>query len=90
MKQAERLPVQIGCDIHPWMRAWVVVVDHPYVAVTAEDGTFSIKDLPVGEHQFRIWHERVGSIEKSLTVLVKDNADTAVPSIKVPIKALFP
>ena len=51
MKQAERLPVQIGCDIHNWMRAYWVVVDHPYAAVTDKDGHYRILELPPGEYQ---------------------------------------
>jgi hypothetical protein len=90
MKQAETLPVGIGCDIHPWMKGWWLVVDHPYAAVTAADGSFTIKDLPAGEHEFRVWQEKVGYVEKSLKVVVKDKADTAVPTMKVPVKTLFP
>uniref|UniRef100_A0A7C2JYP3 Rhamnogalacturonan lyase domain-containing protein n=1 Tax=Schlesneria paludicola TaxID=360056 RepID=A0A7C2JYP3_9PLAN len=89
MKLAETLPVGIGCDIHPWMKGWWVVVDHPYAAVTDKDGTFEIKDLPAGEHEFRVWQERMGYVEKSLKVTVKDKATTEVPTIKVPVKSLL-
>lgn len=83
MKQAETLPVGIGCDIHPWMKGWWVVVDHPYVAVTDAKGEFTIKNLPAGEHEFRVWQEKVGYVEKSLKVTVKDKANTEVPVIKM-------
>ncbi|MBS0202467.1 MAG: hypothetical protein JSS49_06165 [Planctomycetes bacterium] len=68
---AERLPAKVGCDIHPWMQAWWVILDHPYVAVTDEAGKFEIADLPAGEHEFRVWQEKVGYLEKGWKVTVK-------------------
>lgn len=56
----DRLPVKVNCDFHPWMLAHWLVVDHPYAAVTDKDGKFSIPNLPVGEHNFIVWHERRG------------------------------
>lgn len=61
---AEPLPMKIGCDIHPWMVAWVLILDHPYAAVTDENGEFSIPGLPPGTHEFRVWHEKAGYLEK--------------------------
>lgn len=89
VKQGESVPVQVKCDIHPWMTGWWVMVDHPYAVVTGEDGTFEIKGLPAGEHEFRVWQEKVGYLEKSLKVTVKADAETVVPDIKVPSKTLF-
>ncbi|MBI1344705.1 hypothetical protein GC163_00300 [bacterium] len=86
LKIAESVPMQIGCDIHPWMRGWWVVTDHPYAAVTAADGTFEIKGLPAGEHEFRVWQEKVGYVERKLKVVVKADAETTVPDIKAVIK----
>lgn len=83
LKFAENVPVGIKCDIHPWMSGYWIAVDHPYAAVTATDGTFSIKGLPAGEHEFRVWHP-VGYLEKSLKVVVKAGGETSVPDIKVP------
>jgi hypothetical protein len=87
-KLAENLPIEIRCDIHPWMRGWVMVVDHPYATVTAADGTFEIKDLPPGDNEFRVWQEKVGYLEKSLIVKVADGKETVVPTIKVPAATL--
>jgi plastocyanin len=50
---------QIRCDIHPWMRAWIGVVNHPYFAVTDVDGTFEIRDLPPGRYTLSLWHEKL-------------------------------
>lgn len=89
MRAGESVPVQVGCDIHPWMRGWWLVVDHPYAAVTGEDGSFTIKGLPPGEHEFRVWQEKVGYLEKSLKVTVKAGEETEIADIKVPAKTLF-
>jgi plastocyanin len=53
----ERMPVRVSCSIHPWMKAWVVVKDSPYVAVSNKAGEFSISNLPVGKWTFQVWHE---------------------------------
>jgi len=53
---ADRLPIQIECNIHPWMKGWVRVFDHPYFAVTDADGKFEIKDAPAGNYRVMIWH----------------------------------
>ena len=64
----EALPVRVDCSIHPWMKAWLIVSDHPYVAVTGEDGGFEIQNIPVSEWKFRFWHERPGYMK----TLVRD------------------
>jgi hypothetical protein len=55
--KAEAVPQPVVCNIHPWMKGYIVAQDHPYVAVTGENGTFEIKDIPVGQHEFQFWHE---------------------------------
>lgn len=53
--------IQVGCDAgHDWMRAYVHVFDHPYFAVTAKDGRFSL-EVPPGRYTLRIWHETLGT-----------------------------
>ncbi|MEX0820057.1 MAG: methylamine utilization protein, partial [Pirellulaceae bacterium] len=48
---------------HPWMKASMMVCDHPYFAVTDADGSFSIPNVPAGvELEFRVWHEKAGYI----------------------------
>ncbi|MFT3696282.1 MAG: carboxypeptidase regulatory-like domain-containing protein [Kofleriaceae bacterium] len=53
--------VGLQCDVHGWMKAYVVVNDSPYFAVTAADGTFEIKDLPVGDYTLEAWHPTLGT-----------------------------
>ena len=37
-------PFYIKCDVHPWMKSWVLVQDHPFFAVTDENGNFTIEE----------------------------------------------
>ena len=70
-KQAEQEPISVVCDIHAWMRAYHLPIDHPFAAVSSADGTFEIKDLPAGKHEFKVWHEVGGLLEKALIVTIK-------------------
>ncbi len=79
-KVAESLPLQVKCDIHPWMTAWWLVLDHPYAAVTDAEGKFKIEDLPVGEHKFFVWQEGFGYVvgpkgEREFTVTIAPKKD---------------
>lgn len=58
--KAERRPMQINCDIHPWMKGWLFVFDHPFFAVTGEDGSFEITGVPAGTQNLVVWQEKVG------------------------------
>ena len=53
---ADRFPVQIQCNIHPWMNGWVRIFNHPYYAVTDADGAFELKDAPAGTYRLIVWH----------------------------------
>lgn len=69
-KKAEN--IKYKCDVHPWMTAWIRVLDNPYFAVTNEDGKFSIdtKGLPDGQYTLVAWQEKYG--EQTKPVQVKD------------------
>jgi hypothetical protein len=49
-------PVKVGCDVHPWMNAYVLALDHPYAAVTNEKGEFEIKNVPAGKVMVIVYH----------------------------------
>ena len=49
--------VEVRCIQHPWTRAYISVFDHPYFAVTEDDGTFKIDSLPPGKYTVNVWHE---------------------------------
>jgi hypothetical protein len=57
---AERTPIEVQSSIYPWMRAYLWVLDHPYFAVTNEDGEFEIKYAPRGELRLVVWQEAMG------------------------------
>jgi hypothetical protein len=59
---------RMRCGVHPWMTAWVVVLDHPFFAVTADDGSFEIRGLKPGKHTLVAWHERSVSQEADVEV----------------------
>lgn len=59
---------EVRSDVHPWMQAWVRVLDNPYFDVSRADGGYSIKDLPPGTYTLRAWHETLGEQEKQITV----------------------
>jgi hypothetical protein len=64
----EREIIRVDCDLHPWMRAWVVVADHPFYAVTNDQGEFMLDNVPPGEYTFQLWQESLGVVTKDVTV----------------------
>jgi hypothetical protein len=78
----EPLPMTVECNIHPWMKAVWLVIDHPYGAVTDADGKFTIPKLPAGDYTFVVWHERVGYIDKAMKATIKAGAKTDVGDVK--------
>ena len=61
-------PFQIKCDVHPWMTAYTMIVTNPFYFVTAEDGKFTISDLPAGTYEIEAWHEKLGKKTEKVTV----------------------
>jgi plastocyanin len=59
---------KVSCDVHPWMRAWLVVLPTAAFGVTGEDGKYGIADLPPGRHRIKIWHERLGEREAEVEI----------------------
>lgn len=60
--------VKVNCDIHDWMGAWIVVMGHPYYAITDADGSFIIPNVPAGTYILELWHEQLGSLTREVTV----------------------
>ena len=50
-------PFIIKCDVHPWMRTWAGVFDHPFYAVTDDMGKFTLENVPAGTYTVTAWHE---------------------------------
>ncbi len=77
----EKLPFQVKCDMHAWMQAYHLALDHPWGTITNANGTFEIKDVPATEVTLRIWHEKAGGkggyLQRSLKVTIpKDGTAT--------------
>ena len=67
----EPLPVSVNCDYHKWMKGWHLVLDHPFGAISDENGRFEIKGLPPGKYEFVVWHESPGYLSRKQAVEIK-------------------
>ncbi len=68
--------IHLKCDVHFWMAGYIHVLANPYFAITGDDGTFTIKDLPAGTYTVELWHEKLGVQDQTITV--KDGETKAV------------
>jgi len=66
--------VALGCNIHDWMSAYVVVLATPWFAKTGADGRAAVADVPPGRYRAEVWHARLAKIE------TRDVAVTAAPA----------
>jgi hypothetical protein len=69
--------IRIKCDVHGWMSAYCGVLSHPFFAVTAADGTYTIKDLPAGTYTIEAWHEKLGTQTQQVTVGASESKPAA-------------
>ena len=74
--------MRVECNVHPWMVSYVSVFEHPYFAVTKDDGTFVIKNVPKGDYTVEVAHRRAG--KKEAKVSVADANATANFDLEVP------
>jgi plastocyanin len=65
--------VPVKCNQHPWMRAWIGVTANPFFAVSASDGTFTIKGLPPGDYTIEAWTPTFGTQDQNVTVGAKES-----------------
>jgi hypothetical protein len=70
------MAVPLECNVHGWMHAQAFVMDHPFFAVTGEDGSFTIKGLPAGTYTLEAWHEKLGTKNVTVTVAANGTAST--------------
>jgi hypothetical protein len=84
---AEKRPIKLNCDIHPWMKCYIMVFDHAFFATTATDGSFEIKGVPAGAQKLVLWQENVGYANQGggagMPVTVKAGEVTDVGEIKL-------
>src|SRR5262245_22841895 len=60
--------IQVNCDLHSWMRGWVVVADHPFYALSNDAGEFVLANVPPGKYVLQIWQEVLGTTSRDVTV----------------------
>ena len=86
----QEVMVPVTCQVHGWMNMYIGVLDHPYFAVTGDDGTFRIEGLPPGTYTVEAWHEKYGTQTVSVTVAAQqtgtaDFAFSAASATAVPL-----
>jgi hypothetical protein len=64
----QEVMIPVTCQVHGWMNMYIGVLDHPYFAVTGDDGSFRIEGLPPGTYTVEAWHEKYGTQTVSVTV----------------------
>ena len=62
------VPLRFKCDVHNWMGAYCGVFNHPFYAVTNDQGTFEIKGLPPGNYVIEAWQEKYGPQDQNVTI----------------------
>jgi hypothetical protein len=73
---AREVLVRFKCDVHPWMFAYIGVMDHPYFAVTDKDGKFKLPaDLPAGTYTVVAYHLKAGEASQEVTVGASDKKE---------------
>jgi len=65
---APEIMVKCACNVHPWMAAYIGVLEHPYFSVTGEDGRFTLAGLPAGQYTVEAWHETYGVQTQTVSV----------------------
>jgi plastocyanin len=70
--------IRVKCNIHSWMRAFIGAVDNPYFAVSKDDGSYTIQNLPPGTYTLGIWQENLGTQEQQVTVLPHANTSANI------------
>ena len=70
--QHQEIMMPVTCGVHPWMRAYVSVLEHPFFAVTDQTGNFKIEGLPPGTYQLEVVHEVYGRQQLTLALAPKE------------------
>jgi len=87
IKQEERRPTKLVCDIHPWMSGYIFILEHPLATVTKADGSFEISGVPPGEQHLVVWQSRNGIVSeggnKGVAITVPADGTVEVPVIKM-------
>ncbi|MCZ7627012.1 MAG: carboxypeptidase regulatory-like domain-containing protein [Candidatus Methylomirabilis sp.] len=77
--------IKVTCDAHSWMLGWIVVSDHPYVAVTNDKGEFTLNNVPPGTYKLEVWQETLGKKVQDVVVKAKQETKVNVEPRKVAV-----
>jgi hypothetical protein len=69
----QEVAIPVKCNVHPWMKAYIAVLNNPYFQVTGKDGSFDLKSVPPGTYKLIVWHELYGTKENSVTIGPKES-----------------
>jgi hypothetical protein len=64
--------IEVQCDFHPWMHAYIFVMEHPFYSTSDKDGQYSIEGLPPGEYSLESWHEKFGRQRQNVKIADSD------------------
>ena len=71
-------PFYIKCDVHPWMKTWVSVFDHPYFSTTDNSGNYKIENIHPGTYEITAWHEmdaRYKGFKETKSITITEDGD---------------
>ncbi|HEV2388755.1 MAG TPA: carboxypeptidase regulatory-like domain-containing protein [Candidatus Acidoferrales bacterium] len=60
--------IQVKCNVHPWMKAYIFTFPNPYFSTSGSDGAFTIKNVPPGAYTIEAWQEQYGTMDQQVTV----------------------
>ena len=83
LKEADGFRGKSSWATHDWMNGWIAVLDHPYYAITVEEGAYKITDIPAGTYNLTAWHEKLG--RQQIQVTIKSGELTKV-NFEFPVK----
>jgi plastocyanin len=72
--------LRVDCDLHSWMRGWVIVAEHPFYALTNNEGEFAFDNIAPGKYAVHVWHETLGRVSQDVTI-----TDGGVRQVTVPM-----
>ena len=67
--------VQVRCDVHGWMSAWIIAAEHAYYTITNEKGEYSLDGIPPGKYTLNFWQESLGEKELEVTIIEEQNVE---------------
>lgn len=76
--------IKFKCDIHPWMACHLVALEHPYYAITNENGLVELKDIPSGKYKTWIWHGSMQKTSLEVEIVAGQKTEASVELVKPP------